>query len=219
MKYGLPIKLELPDGFLDPEIRCGYQVTGEHKRIWAVELDLLAELLRVCSKHNINVQVYAGTLLGAVRHGGFIPWDDDLDVCMTYDDYSHLCKIADKEFKFPYFFQNGITDNHYFFGFARLRNSLTTGAVKGFEAYNYNNGIFIDINILNTYPTMVWLDRIKFIVLRIVSRLIKERVTIDWSFGRTSVSFILFFGLFSLILHRNEKESYQSEGRLRHLCG
>ena len=93
MNKELPIKLKLPEGFLEPEERCGYQVTTKLKKIWAVELDLLDQFQKVCAKHNIKYQVFAGTLLGAVRHKGFIPWDDDIDVCMPREDYDKILPL------------------------------------------------------------------------------------------------------------------------------
>ena len=88
------IKIDLPDRFLDAEVRDGYQVTSEMKRIWAVELDLLCEFQRVTDKYGIKYIAEGGTMLGAVRHGGFIPWDDDVDIMMMRDDYDKLCNIA-----------------------------------------------------------------------------------------------------------------------------
>ena len=149
---GLPIKITLPENFLKKEVRCGYEVSEKLKKIWAVELDLLQSLLDVCKKHNINVQVFAGTLLGAVRHKGMIPWDDDIDVAMTRDDFNKLCTVANEEFKAPYFFQTALNDRKFFFGFARLRNSLTTGVISGNESQEYNNGIYIDIFPLDGLP-------------------------------------------------------------------
>lgn len=188
----LPIKISLPETFLEPEERCGYTVDSKHKMIWAIELDLLAELLRVCSQYDINVQIFAGTLLGAARHQGFIPWDDDLDVIMSYADYLRLCEVAEKEFKHPYFFQNGITDRRYFFGFARLRNTMTTAAIKGFDTPDYNNGIFIDINILNSYPNSRLADRIKNIRLRLVSKIIKVYIQQGGSRNQNWISSLFF---------------------------
>jgi lipopolysaccharide cholinephosphotransferase len=148
-RNGLPIQLSLPDGFLSAETRCGYEISAKTKRIWAVELDLLVQFQRVCSKYNIQYVALWGTALGAVRHRGFIPWDDDIDVAMDRKNYDKLCAVAGREFRHPYFFQNPYTDKRYFSPLARLRNSETTAAIKGFDTPDYNNGIYIDIDILD----------------------------------------------------------------------
>ncbi len=144
------LKLKFDDSFFDEEIRCDYKVTQKTKKIWAVELDLIAELLRVCNKFDIKVTAFAGTVLGAVRHKGFIPWDDDIDVCMDRENYKKLLSVAN-EFKSPYFFQTGYDDKEFFMGYARLRNSLTTGVVEWEKSPNYNSGIYLDIYVLDGY--------------------------------------------------------------------
>ena len=73
-----------------------------------VELDLLAEFDRVCRKHGLTYFVDSGTLLGAVRHKGFIPWDDDIDLIMQREDYERLVQIAAQEFQHPYFFSDSL---------------------------------------------------------------------------------------------------------------
>ena len=148
-RNGLPIQISLPDGFLSAETRCGYDISSRVKRIWAVELDLLSQIQRVCAKHNIQYVALWGTALGAVRHHGFIPWDDDIDVGMDRENYNKFCKIALSEFEYPYFFQNPYTDKKYFAPLARLRNSKTTALIKEFDSPDYNNGIYIDIDILD----------------------------------------------------------------------
>lgn len=150
----LPIKLKLPEHFLDEEIRCNYTVSHKMKKVWAVELDLLNEFMRVCKKYNITYYADAGTSLGAVRHKGFIPWDDDIDVMMFRDQYQKLCKIAKKEFKHPYFFQTEDTDPGSLRGHAQLRNSLTTGILQCELAgkWGYNQGIFLDIFPIDSIP-------------------------------------------------------------------
>ena len=126
----LPIKIHLPDGFLDEEIRNGYTISHEMKEIWAVELDLLVEFDRVCKENGLKYFASCGTKLGAVRHHGFIPWDDDVDVMMLRDEYDKLCKIAPQLFAYPYFFQTEETDKGSARGHAQLRNSKTTAILK-----------------------------------------------------------------------------------------
>lgn len=145
----LPIRLSLPDGFLSPETRCGYEISGKMKRIWAVELDLLNRFQEVCIRNGIKYVALWGTALGAVRHNGFIPWDDDIDVGMDRENYIKFCNVAEREFEHPYFFQNPYTDRRHFSPVARLRNSNTTAVIKGFDSINYNNGIYLDIDVLD----------------------------------------------------------------------
>lgn len=141
------LTIEIPKEFLEEEIRCGFKVTKEIKEIWAVELDLFAEFDRVCKKYGLKYVASGGTLLGAVRHKGFIPWDDDMDLMMMRNEYDRFCKVASQEFKPPYFFQTEETDPGFRRRFARIRNSLTTGILKRdiIMQPTYNQGIFIDI--------------------------------------------------------------------------
>ena len=140
------MKLEIADSFYQEEERCGYLVSAHMKKVWAVELDLLYQLDQVCNKYGITYYASGGTILGAERHKGFIPWDDDIDVMMLRDQYDLLCAHAD-EFEDPYFFQTGDTDEGYFRGHAQLRNSNTTGVLLEEVEKNvpFNQGIFIDI--------------------------------------------------------------------------
>ena len=151
------LNIELPEGFLDEEVRCGYTVTRQMKEVWAVELDLLAEFDRVCRKYGIRYCADGGTLLGAVRHHGFIPWDDDLDIAMLRADFEKLNEVAPKEFKKPYFWQTEETDPGSARGHAQFRNSDTTGIIRTeyekIRNNNFNQGIFIDIFPFDTVIT------------------------------------------------------------------
>lgn len=148
------LNIKIPEGFLEEEVKQGITIPKSLKEIWAVELDLFAEFDKVCKKYGLKYVASGGTLLGAVRHKGFIPWDDDMDLMMMRDEYDKLCEIAPKEFQHPYFFQTEDTDPGYRRRFARIRNSLTTGILKKDIRMqpSYNQGIFIDIFPLDFVP-------------------------------------------------------------------
>ena len=204
----LPIKITLPEHFLEPEVRCGYEVSRKLKKIWAVELDLLAEFDRVCTRNGINYQVFAGTLLGAVRHKGFIPWDDDVDVAMTRGDYEKLLEVA-SEFNSPYFLQTPYNETLFFSTHARFRNSETTGAIKGQLDMRYNNGIYMDVFVLDGYTQSVVGYKIQKKIIQLITgvitskigRIVKDeplwkrmiRMVIEISFSGASILWLLHF--------------------------
>lgn len=146
------LKIELPEGFLAPEMRCGYEVSARMKKLWAVELDLFAEFVRVCEKHRWKYFALGGTLLGAVRHSGFIPWDDDIDLIMPRGDYDQLIEVGESEFLHPYFFQCPRTEHGFWRSHVQIRNSLTTGYIDDDAERPCNKGIFIDIFVLDEVP-------------------------------------------------------------------
>ena len=140
--------------------------TKELLDLQKAELDILKEFQRVCDKHNIIYYAEGGTHLGAARHKGFIPWDDDIDIQMTWDNYKKLKEVAEKEFNEPYVFQDYTTHRFYDISpMARVRNSLTTGCTKwefeNVQDSSYNRGIFIDIWVLFPIPPMEYRDERK----------------------------------------------------------
>ena len=141
----------LPESFFKEEERCGFLVTEKRKKIWAVELDIYLKFAEVCKQHNLTFWVDGGTLLGAIRHNGFIPWDDDLDVVMPRKDYNKLMEISTWVFNKPYFLQTPHTDPNSGYSFAKLRNSNTTCIPKMFAKARFNHGIHIDI-----FPLDYW---------------------------------------------------------------
>ena len=110
--------------FLEDEIRCGYIVSSEMKELWSIELELMEKFISVCNKYNLSWWVSGGSLLGAVRHQGFIPWDDDIDVCMPRKDYDILQSVASQEFAEKYFFQTGFVEEDAYRINAKIRKSL-----------------------------------------------------------------------------------------------
>ena len=89
MKHGID--------FFKDEIRNGFYIPTAIKQSWACSLDVLSEIDRICQKHNITYFADWGSMLATVRHGGFVPWDDDIDICMKRDDYNKFRAVADSE--------------------------------------------------------------------------------------------------------------------------
>lgn len=86
--------MEFPKSYFDDEVRDGFYVPSMMKRAWAAQMEVLEDIEKVCRKHNIHYQADYGTLIGAIRHGGFIPWDDDMDISMLRKDYDIFNKVA-----------------------------------------------------------------------------------------------------------------------------
>ncbi|MEE1280512.1 MAG: LicD family protein [Oscillospiraceae bacterium] len=167
------------------------EIRPELKKVWAVELNLLQKLLCVLEKYNIPYFASGGTLLGAVRHGGFIPWDDDIDIMMLREDFDRLCAVAPNEFEHPYFFQTFYTDKGYFRGHAQLRNSLTTAALPA-EALKvpFNQGIFIDIFPLDSVPNNEAVFKAQCRRLNSLNRLLNNSARISASKNRSALSLL-----------------------------
>ena len=108
-------------------------------------LEILKAYIEVCDKHHLRYFLISGTLLGAIRHGGFIPWDDDIDVAMPREDYEKFIKLQDEYKGTPYFIQTWKSDPHYIYGFAKLRDSSTTYIESEFVNHRINHGLWVDI--------------------------------------------------------------------------
>lgn len=88
--------MEFDKSFFEAEVRDGFYVTSEMKQVWAAQLEVLNDVDKACRENGIQYFAEWGTLLGAVRHHGFIPWDDDMDICMKRPDYNRFLEIAEK---------------------------------------------------------------------------------------------------------------------------
>ena len=133
----------------------GTIIGDDFRRMQLLELDMLVELDRVCRKHDIKYAIMCGTLLGGIRHKGFIPWDDDVDVSMLREEYEKLRAVADELNPEICFFQDHDTDPEYRWGYGKLRRTGTTYIRPGQKKLKCKTGLYIDILPCDDIPVSV----------------------------------------------------------------
>ena len=123
--------------FFKDEVRNGFYVPTVIKQVWAAGLDVLWEIDRICEKYQIKYFAEWGTFLGAVRHNGYIPWDDDIDICMMRQDYIRFLEIAGDELPQGYGLHNfSNRDDHWFFTTSVVNNSHVCFDVEYLKEHN-----------------------------------------------------------------------------------
>lgn len=123
------------------------------RALQAVELDIFKAFSSACKKLNVKYYLVAGTLLGAVRHGGFIPWDDDIDVGMPREDYEKFLADGQKHLPDHLFLQHYTTDPAYPKTYAKIRNTNTAFIESPISHLEMNHGVFIDIFPLDQHTS------------------------------------------------------------------
>lgn len=122
------------------------------RKVQLIQLQISKEIKRICDKHNIEYFLDSGTLLGAVRHKGFIPWDDDMDIGMTRDNYERFIEVAKTELGEQYYLQTWETDKNYPMPFAKIRLNGTKYVENVFEKAQMHQGIYVDVFPYDNWP-------------------------------------------------------------------
>ncbi|MCM3292249.1 LicD family protein [Paenibacillus sp. MER 180] len=147
------------------------------KKLHEEMLQLLIEVDKICKKNNIPYFLAGGTLLGAIRHKGFIPWDDDIDIHMFRKDYEQFCEICKKELnKDRYFLQNQCTDEHYNWVYGKLRLKNTSFIRAGQEHIKQKDGIFIDICPIDNLTSGEYKQKLTTLICKMCRKLLWAQV-------------------------------------------
>lgn len=165
--------MQFPYSYFEDEVRDGFYVPGMMKHAWAAQLEVLEDISKVCERYHITYFADCGTLLGAVRHGGFIPWDDDMDICMKRQDYQKFLAVAQEALPEGYSILSIQNDENYAQLFARVVNSrmirLDQPFLDKFHEFPFVCGI--DIFPMDFLPTD---EEETFILRRLLQLILKS---------------------------------------------
>ena len=139
--------MNIPKDYYEAEVRDGFYIPSEMKRCWAATLGVLEVINNICLKHNLTYFADYGTLLGTVRHGGFIPWDDDFDISMKREDYMTFLRVSQEELPENYVLLSVYNNPKYDNFLARVVNSSFISLEQNFLETNHNFPYSVGIDI------------------------------------------------------------------------
>lgn len=189
------------------------------RKIQLIQLEMLLEVDRICKKCNIQYCIIAGTLLGAVRHGGYIPWDDDADVAFLRTQYEKFCKVCETELDHTRFYlQTHSNTSGYRWGYGKLRRKNTEFVRKGQEHMNFPTGVFIDIFPLDNVPDNMFMRRMHNLTCTVIRKTLWSTVgakvdkhiiirSIYWCLSRIPKEFV--FRAYDKLMYLSNKKTSQ----------
>lgn len=186
------------------------------RQVQLAQLEIAKEVKRICEKHDIRYFLDSGSLLGAVRHKGFIPWDDDVDIGFLREEYEKFLKIAPQELQEPFFLQTWDNDPEYPFAFAKVRKRGTVFVETAAMKSKAHNELYVDLFPYDAFPDDAQ-DRKKQgrKVMRYRKTLMMKSHMTPWRRNKNLIKFVgvfvkyLPYKLLSLISSRDRiKEKY-----------
>lgn len=170
-----------------------YLTEQELRQVQLTQLEILKEVDRICKLCDIHYNIIAGTLLGAVRHGGYIPWDDDADVALVREEYEKFRVACEKELDHTrFYFQDHRNTPGYRWGYGKLRRKGTVFLRENQEHLPYEQGIFIDIfpldSVSDTKIVRTWQNFHMFCIRKMmwapVGKIVSKKPLLRWWYRR-----------------------------------
>lgn len=161
----------------------------ETKKLQYALLKILEAIDEICKSHGLEYYLIAGTMLGAVRHKGFIPWDDDADVALPRRDYDVLIKNANKWLPSEYELVSGDKDPNYPYQFARIQDRTTTYILR--RQFNYIGGLPVDVFPLDGMTDNIFRQRIHYLKYNVVKKMMYFNLTDPYKHGKGFRSFFV----------------------------
>jgi len=153
------------------------------KNCQQIELEILKDFRQICESLDLKYYLTAGTLLGAIRHKGFIPWDDDIDVAMPREDYDKFASIGAKKLGDDYFYQSYITESNFPYYFAKIRKTGTRIEEPILRSIRMNQGVYIDIFPLDQCPDNDKAARMFFRIIELLDSIVLGKVASEFVCG------------------------------------
>lgn len=174
------------------------------EKLKKLELMILEKVIAICENHNINYYIYGGTALGAVRHGGFIPWDDDVDIVVFRKDYEKLLNILDEELSSKFYVIAFEKQDDCFFPFAKVCLKNTKFEDWWVNQVSFDEGIFIDIFPLDKVPDNKFGRLIHYYRCRLMDHLVMNSILHVYTESKlmNMLHSILFFFLNNIPISR-----------------
>ncbi|MCW3795107.1 LicD family protein [Paenibacillus sp. LS1] len=175
-------------------MKTGPLTTGDLRAVQLIQIEMLTEVDRICRLHNINYAMIGGTMLGAIRHKGYIPWDDDADIGLLREEYEKFRKVCETDLDHSrFYFQDMRATPGYRWGYGKIRRKDTYFLREGQAHMPYESGIFIDIFPFDNVPDGKLAEKIHNLHCTIIRKVLWSEVgkKIDGKLLMRGVYFLL----------------------------
>lgn len=175
-----------------------------------IEFDLLKAVVSVCNNLKIKYFVVGGTLLGAVRHNGFIPWDDDIDIGMLRRDYEMFISKAQELLPNYCFLQNYHTEPDIPLAFTKIRNINTEFVESNLSKFSVNHGVFLDVFPLDSYPD----NAFKQMIVNFINNVCNKRINYELGIYKNKNILSKTIGILSKLVFPNYRRAIKVKDKM-----